>query len=340
MRAAVLPGVGAGWEVRELPVPRPGPGAVLIRVRASSICVNDVLASRGALPFPGADPAVPGHEPVGEVVAVGPGVTSRQVGDRVGATWVQGACGRCAYCRLQRPLTGQTALNCAAPRTLGFSVPGGQAEYVVAEAAATVLLPDDLPYELAAPVMCAGYTAWGALRQADPRPHERVAVLGIGALGHLAVQYASACGFETVAVTRSPDKREVARQLGADLVVGDGAQLRDAGGADVVLVTASSYRAASDSLRGLRVDGRLVLAGLDAPGGFDLAPERGRPFFAQRHRIIGTTHNGLPDLVEALRLVAAGRCTPMVEVVKPDDLPTAVDRVAGGDVRFRAVVSW
>ncbi|MBV2156591.1 alcohol dehydrogenase catalytic domain-containing protein [Kitasatospora sp. SUK 42] len=338
MRATVVPGVGAAWATKEIPRPHPGPGEVLIRVRACGICVNDVLASRGVLPFPTTDPAVPGHEPVGEVVEVGAGVTARREGDRVGVTWVQAGCGRCAYCRRGLPPTGQTALNCEAPVTTGFTAQGGLAEYLVAPAAATVLLPDGLSYEQAAPMMCAGYTAWSALSAADARPHERVAVLGIGAVGHLALQLAKACGLEAVAITHSPDKHDVARELGADLVVADGAGLRAAGGADVVLATGSSYRAASDSLRGLRTDGRLVLSGLDAGGGFDLSPAR--PFFAQRHRIIGSTHNGPARLAELLELAAAGRCVAMTEVFEADRAAEAAERVAAGQVRFRAVVGY
>ncbi|WP_329106796.1 alcohol dehydrogenase catalytic domain-containing protein [Micromonospora sp. NBC_01699] len=340
MQAAVVPKVNARWEIQEIPTPRPGPGDVLIRVHASGICVNDVLATRGVIPFPAVTPAVTGHEPVGEVVEVGAGVTSRAVGDRVGTTWVQATCGRCDYCRLNLPVSGQAAMNCVAPRTTGFSVAGGHAEYVVAAADATVLLPDGLAYELAAPMMCAGYTSWSALRQSEPKPHERIAVLGVGALGHLAVQFAHACGYETIAVTRSPDKHEVAKQLGADIVVSDGAELRDVGGADVILETCGSYQAASDSLRGLRVDGRLVLVGLDNAAGFNLAPERTKPFFTQRHRIMGATHGGLRYLTEALQLVARGRCTPVVETFTKDRIPDALDRVANGDVRFRAVVTW
>lgn len=340
MKAAVIPGVGERWELRDVPVPRPGFGEVLIRVRASGICFNDVLTTKGFIPFPSASPAVTGHEPVGEVVEVGEGVTSRRTGDRVGTTWVQAGCGRCDYCRRDLPVTGQTALNCAAPVTTGFTAPGGHAEYLVTPAAATVLLPDGLRFELAAPMMCAGYTAWSALRLADPRPHERVAVLGIGGLGHLALQFSRACGFDTVAITHSPDKHGPARELGADLVVTDGQELRDAGGADVVLATGSSYRAASDALRGLRPDGRLVLAGVDSGAGFDISPDRARPFFAQRHRIIGATHGGLPLLREALDLVASGRCAPVVEVFQKEQVADAVDKVAKGDVRFRAVVAF
>lgn len=336
--ATVVPKAGAAWEVREVPLPRPGPGEVLIKVHASGVCVNDVLAARGVLPFPTHAPAVPGHEPVGEVVEVGPGVTSRRVADRVGVTWVQAGCGRCAYCRRNPQVSGRTALNCVAPTTTGFSAQGGLAEYLVARAEGTVLLPDGLSYLQAAPMMCAGYTAWSALRAADARPHERVAVLGIGAVGHLALQFARACGFRTVAVTHSPDKHRAALDLGAELVVADGDELRAAGGADVVLATGSSYRAASDSMRGLRVDGRIVLSGLDASGAFDLSPAR--PFFAQGHRVIGSTHNGPALLAEALDLAAAGRCTATTEVFAADRTAEAADRVAAGDVRFRAVVSY
>lgn len=340
MKAVVVPEVGATWEVRDVPIPRPGAGEVLIKVRASGICFNDVLATRGVIAFPSTSPVIPGHEFAGEIVELGPGVTTRRVGDRVGVSWVQGGCGRCSYCRLDLPVSGQTALNCAEPVSTGFTTQGGQAEYAVALAAGTILLPDDLPPELAAPVMCAGYTSWSALRQGEPKPHERVAVLGIGGLGHLALQFSRACGFETIAITSAADKHDLARQLGADVVVGNGAELHEAGGADVVLATGSSYRAASDAIRGLRVNGRLVLAGIDATDGFDLAPDPSKPFFAQRHRIIGATHGGAAELREALDVVATGRVRPVVETYEPEQIATAVARLAGGAVRFRAVVRY
>ncbi|MEV4490608.1 alcohol dehydrogenase catalytic domain-containing protein [Micromonospora coxensis] len=340
MRAAVVPGVDVAWELREVATPSPGPGEVLVRVRACGVCVNDVLATRGMLPFPAVDPAVTGHEPVGEVVEVGAGVTSRRPGDRVGVTWVRSGCGRCDYCLRDLPVTGQTALNCPAPTTTGFTAPGGHAEYLVAAAESTVLLPDGLAWELAAPVMCAGYTAWSALRAAEPRPHDRVAVIGIGGLGHLAVQYAKACGHETVAITGSADKHEAARRLGADLVVADGEQLRAAGGADVVILTAPSHRAAAACLAGLRVQGRMVLAGIDGVEPFTIPPAMTYPFFSQGQRITGATHGGPHLLREALELVAAGRVTPWVETFPATRVAEAVDRVAKGEVRFRAVVEY
>jgi D-arabinose 1-dehydrogenase-like Zn-dependent alcohol dehydrogenase len=338
MKAAVIPELNGRWELRDIPTPRPGPGQLLVRVHASGICFNDVLATQGVIPFPDISPAVTGHEPAGEVVEVGAGVTTRAVGDRVGTTWVQATCGRCDYCRLNLPISGQAALNCAAPATTGFTVPGGHAEYMVVAASGTVLIPDGVSYGLAAPMLCAGYTAWCALRQGDPKPHERVAVLGIGGLGHLALQFARAGGFETVAITHSPDKHDLARSLGADIVVANGAELLEAGGADVILMTGSSFPAAADALEGLRIEGRLVLAGIDPNESFSLVPDS--PFFAQRQRIIGSTHNGLQYLTEALDLVASGKVTPMIESFPKEQVADAFDKVSKGAVRFRAVVTY
>ncbi|GAA2553383.1 alcohol dehydrogenase catalytic domain-containing protein [Winogradskya consettensis] len=340
MKAAVIPAVNEPWELRDFPIPRPGPGQVLIRVHASGICYNDVLASRGSLPFPSMRPAVTGHEPVGEVVEVGAGVLSRKVGDRVGVTWVREGCGRCDYCRLGLPVTGQTAMNCPAASTTGFTAPGGHAEFMTAGADATVLLPDGLAYELAAPVMCAGYTAWSALRAGRPEPGDRVAVLGLGALGHLAVQYAHACGFETVVMTRSADKHDAAKTLNADFVVSSGEQLRGIGGADVVLATAPSHPAAAEALGGLRVNGRLVLAGIDVEAPFSIPSAMQYPFFAQGQSIVGATHGGPALLREALDLVANGKVTPMVETFPAARVAEGVDKVARGAVRFRAVVTY
>lgn len=338
MKAAVVAEVNARWEIREIPTPRPAPGQVLIRVWACGVCHNDVWLTRGVYEFPPIRPMVTGHEAAGEVVEVGAGVTSRRVGDRVGSTWIQDTCGRCEHCRLNLPVTGQSATNCAAPVLTGITVQGGHAEYIAVAAASTVLLPERLSYEAAAPMMCAGYTAWSALRAAEPRQPERVAVLGIGGLGHLAVQFSRACGFETVAITRSADKHDLARELGAHHVVGSGEELRELGGADVILVTGTSYPFASETLQGLRANGRMVLASIDPTGSFTIGPDS--PLWAQRQRIIGATHNGLHQLVEALDLAASGRVTPMIETFDKEQIADAVDRVEKGDVRFRAVVTY
>ncbi|NJA56233.1 alcohol dehydrogenase catalytic domain-containing protein [Streptomyces sp. NEAU-H3] len=318
MKAAVIPEVNAPWEIREVATPRPGPGQVLLKVHACGLCHNDLWTAQGVFPFPSCDPAITGHEAAGEVVEVGPGTTSRQVGDRVGTTWVQATCGRCSSCRGNPPLTGSSGMTCAAPVMTGLNVQGGHAEYLCVAAASTVLR---------------------ALRASEPQPHERIAVLGIGGLGHMALQYARASGLETVALTRSPDKHALAAKLGADLVVRDGEELREAGGADVVLVTGTSYEAATDALRGLRVGGRVVLATIDPVGSFRIGPNA-PTFWARGQRVLGASHDGLGYLPEALDLVARGDVTPMTEVFPMERITDAVDKAARGEVRFRAVVTY
>ncbi|MGU3654526.1 alcohol dehydrogenase catalytic domain-containing protein [Mycolicibacterium sp. A43C] len=335
MKAVVMTGANEPWVVHDVPDPQVDAGQILVRVHASGMCFTDAWATQGF----GGDiyPQTPGHEIVGEVVDVGAGVRTRQVGDRVGASWVQSACGRCDYCRQNRPLTGQTAMNCAAPRTSGFSSQGGHAELVVLSAEGTVLLPDGLSYEVAAPMMCAGYTTWSGLCDAAPQPHERIAVVGIGGLGHIALQLAKASGFGTIAVTHSPDKHDLARQLGADEVVADGRKLRDIGGADVLLVTTNSFAAAEDAMAGLRVDGRVVLCGLDFNNPFTISSD-GVPFHMMRQRVIGSTHGGLQRLSEALDIAATGAVKPMVESFSLDQAPQAYERLISGSMRLRGVL--
>jgi alcohol dehydrogenase len=214
---------------------------VLIKIRASGLCYTDVHQTNGDLP--GEFPRILGHEPVGEIVAVGPGVRTRHVGDRVGVPWVQASCGRCEWCLRGRPMF------CANQITTGGGSAGGHAEYMAAYADATMLLPEGVSYEQAAPIFCAGYTVWSGLRWAGPQPHERIAVLGIGGLGHLAVQYAKAAGFETLAVSHSSDKNSLIRELGADEIVRDGKGLAAAGGADIILATGNSTDAIVDAIQ-------------------------------------------------------------------------------------------
>jgi alcohol dehydrogenase/propanol-preferring alcohol dehydrogenase len=338
MKAIVIPEVGGTWEVCEVPTPVPGHGELLVRVLASGVCWNDVQAGKGVLPFPSTDPAIPGHEPVGEVVEVGPGVTSRSVGELVGTTWIRGTCGECDYCALGAPLSARAAFLCAAPVSTGFTVQGGQAEYLVVRADETVRIPAGVTPEQAVPVLCAGYTALSALRAAQALPHERVAVIGIGALGHLALQYSRAAGHDTVAITSSPDKHDIATELGASAVFADGAGLLAAGGADVVLSTGRSYAATADAMAGLRPGGRLVLAGIDTAGAFTLPPQL--PFFGLGQRIIGATHDGTPILEDALAQVAAGAVRPVVEIFEAEQIAEAVEKVEKGEIRFRAVVRY
>ncbi len=199
-----------------------------------------------------------------------------------------------------------------------------------------MLIPDGLAYEQAAPVFCAGYTVWSGLRWANPKPHERIAVVGIGGLGHMAVQYSKAAGFETIAITHSKDKEELAHKLGADIVVSDAQGLKEAGGADVVLATSNSYKAASDTLKGLRPDGRLMLIGVSVEPFNIPSPAE---LILYRLQIIGSQQNGREYLYEALDYVAKGKVKVMAETFPLDDIADAYERVANGKVRFRAVVT-
>lgn len=334
MKAIVMTGANRPWEVQEVPTPTAEPGQVLIKVHASGMCYTDVWATQGA----GGDiyPQTPGHEVVGEIVEVGEGVVGREVGDRVGATWVQQACGRCEYCRQGLPLTGQTAMNCPNARTTGFAAQGGHAEFIAIAAGGTVLLPEGLDYVDAAPMMCAGYTTWSGLRDAKLQPGERIAVIGIGGLGHVALQLAKASGFETIAITHSPDKHDIASELGADHVVTNGQELADMGGANVLLVTTNAFDAAEEAMTGVLPGGRVVLSGLDFTQPFEISSE-GVPFHMMRQQVIGSTHGGQHYLSEVLDFAGKGKVKPITETFTLDQATEAFDRLSTGAMRFRGV---
>ena len=327
MKAAVVPAVNANWEVKEVPTPKPEANQVLIKIHASGLCYTDVHITRGE--FPVQFPRTLGHEPVGEIVELGPGVRTRRVGDRVGVPWIQASCGRCEWCQRGRPMF------CAQQIGTGIQTQGSHAEYMVAYADSTALLPEGISYEQAAPIFCAGYTVWSGLRWADPKPHERIAVSGIGGLGHLALQYSKAAGFETIAISHSPDKDKLVRQLGADEVVRDGKGLAEIGGADVVLGTSNSMDAMANTIQGLRPDGRLVVMGVEAK------PLPVSPFdlIMRRVRVLGSQQNGPEYLYEALDYAAKGKVKVIAETYKLEEIGRAYDRVANGQVRFRAVIT-
>jgi len=326
MKAAIVPAANAPWVVKEVPTPQPEEGQVLIKVRASGLCYTDIHQTQGHLPGP--FPRTLGHEPVGEIVALGRDVRTRKIGDRVGVPWIQASCGRCEWCQRGK------RMFCATPLTTGGEMAGGHAEYMLAYADATALIPDSLSYEQAAPIFCAGYTVWSGLRWAEPRPGERIAVVGVGGLGHLAIQYAKAAGFETIAVSRSADKDSLIRSLGADEIVRDGQGLAQMGGADVVLGTSNSMDAMAESVAGLRPDGRLVLMGFEAKP-LSVSPA---DLITRRIRILGSQQNGVEYLYEALKFAAEGRVKVLAETFRLDDVNQAYQRVAEGKVRFRAVV--
>jgi alcohol dehydrogenase len=327
MQAAVVRAVSGPWEVKDVPQPQPGPNQVLVKMHASGICYTDVHETLGHIP--GQFPRILGHEPVGEIVAVAPDVTSRKVGERVGTAWIQDTCGRCEWCQRGR------RMFCPNQKDTGLDLQGGHAEYMLMYAGATFLIPQNVAYEQAAPIFCAGYTVWSGLRWANPKPHERVAVLGIGGLGHLAVQYAKAAGFETIAISRSPDKDKMIRELGADEIVRNGKELAGAGGADIVLSTSNSTKSMVDAIQGLRPDGRLVTMGADAePLSISLMD-----LITKRLQIIGSQQNGPEYLYEALDFVAKGKVKTLVETYSLQQAPKAYERVVDGKARYRAVLT-
>lgn len=327
MKAAVVPAVSSPWQIQEVPQPQPRPNEVLVKMHASGICYTDVHLTLGH--FPGPFPRILGHEPVGEIVAVGSDVTTRKVGDRVGSAWIQSTCGRCEWC-----LQGRR-MFCPYLKGTGVDVQGGHAEYMLMNADATYLIPDKVSYEEAAPIFCAGYTVYGGLRWARPQPHERVAILGIGGLGHLALQYAKAAGFTAIAVSHSPDKDKLIRELGADEIVRDGKSLAAAGGADIILSTSNSTKSMADSIQGLRPDGRLVVMGADVePLSVSLMD-----YIMKRIQVIGSQQNGPEYLHEALDFVAQGKVKPIIETYPLTQAPKAYERVAEGKALFRAVLT-
>ncbi len=316
-----------------LSVPEPRAGEARIRVHASGICGTDLHMQQGSFPTP--CPLVPGHEPVGVIDAIGPGVTEVRVGDRVGVPWVQEGCGACAACALDRPH------HCMRPRTW-LHGGGGHSEWMIARARGCVRLPDELAFELAAPLFCAGFTVMSGLRRAATKTlPERVAVLGIGGLGHLAIQVARAEGHEVIAVTESASKRRVALELGASevLVVRDdaGKELAAMGGADVILATSNDLGQTARALTGLRAEGRLVAMGLPSTDETSLVLDP-RRMMGRGLSVIGGKQGPRADLADLLVYAAAGKVRPIIEPYPLTQVARAMQRLAERRVRFRAVL--
>ena len=329
MRAAVIESANEPLVLKDLPVPEPGPGQVRIAIRASGICGTDLHVWHGL--FPVELPIVPGHEPVGIVDAIGDGVRSVRPGDRVGVSWAQRGCGTCPMCQKLKAKYCEESITWA---NLG----GGHQEFMLAEETGCTLIPDAVSFEVAAPLFCAGFTVVSGYRNARPRPGDRVAVIGIGGLGHLALQVAKANGHEVIAITSSANKRDEALSLGADevLVVAKhaGEELAAMGGADVVISTSNGMEQNSQVLYGLRPEGRMVTMAVGAK------PIQVDPTLALSKQIslIGSMQNNREDMVEALDLAAAGKLKPALETYELDQVNEAMARLAEGKVRYRAVL--
>lgn len=330
MLAAVVRRLHAPVEITRVPRKELGAGDVRLRILASGVCGTDRHIVEGDYPVP--LPLVIGHEPIGVVVEVGADVTNVQNGDRVGVRWVQATCGACSYCRSDR------ASYCARPRTW-ITGGGSHAESMVVASAGCTRLPDDLAPELAAPLFCAGHTVMSGYRRSRPRPSDRVAVLGIGGLGHLAIQVARAKGHEVVAVTRSADKRGEALELGAHYVVvapdDPGEALAEIGGADVALCTSNALAWTARVATGMRPEGRIVVMAV----GPEPLPFPAMSLVASQIDVVGARPTGEAEVVEILDLAARGLVRPRVEVYPLFRINQALTRLAEGSVRYRAVLS-
>ncbi len=334
MKAAVIREFGAPLVIEEMPAPEPGPGQVVVRIAATGVCHTDLHVADGDWKVKPELPLIPGHEGVGTVAAAGAGVDTVKEGDRVGVPWLYSACGHCEHC-----LGGWETL-CNGQRNTGYSVHGGYAEYALAEANFVCHLPDALDFAPAAPLLCAGLTVYKGLKQTDTKPGEWVAVVGVGGLGHLAVQYAKAMGRHVVAVDVSASKLDLATRLGADLAI-DASEddpvrrVRKAvGGVHGALVTASNTAAFTQGLRMLRKRGTAVLHGLP-PGEF---PVPIMEMVLQGKTVRGSIVGTRLDLIECLAFAAEGKVAATVETQPLEAVNAVLDRMRAGTIDGRVVL--
>jgi len=332
MRAAQVSRPSGPLEIVERPIPEPGAGQVRLRVLACGICHSDSLVKEGA--WPGIQyPRVPGHEVSGVIDAVGLGVVQWKPGERVGVGWHGGYDGHCEYCR-----RGEF-FACVTGQVTGLTFDGGYAEYVVAPASAVARMPSELPPVDAAPLMCAGVTTFNALRNSGARPGEVVAVLGLGGLGHLGVQYAAKMGFRTVAIARGKDKRPLSQQLGASVYIDSqsqdpAAELVKLGGAKIILATATSGEAMSAVQGGLAVNGTLLIIG--AAASMQVSPL----FLLSGCRSIKGWYSGTSiDSEDTLSFSARSGVRSMNETFPLERVAEAYERMMSGKARFRVVLT-
>ncbi|WP_433455456.1 alcohol dehydrogenase catalytic domain-containing protein [Streptomyces sp. CA-142005] len=320
----------------EREVPRPGAGQVRIAVEACGVCHTDALFVSGALPGV-SFPEVPGHEIAGHIEELGEGSEDHgwRVGDRVAVGWFGGSCGHCTSCR-----RGDFIL-CADLKVPGWAYDGGFADKVIAPVDALARIPDALSATDAGPMACAGVTVFNGLRRSSARPGDLVAVLGLGGLGHLGVQFAAAMGFETVAIARGAEKADFAKQLGAHHYVDSTSgtpvaeALQSLGGARVVLATAGNSEAITATVPGLAPRGELVVIGADTTPLGVTPSQMLMGAYVLRGHPAGTAQ----DVEEAMAFSVLHGIRPMTETVPLDDVDTAFQRMLAGKARFRMVVA-
>jgi propanol-preferring alcohol dehydrogenase len=337
MKAAIVKAFGKPLVIEDVPIPVPGPGELLVKVKACGVCHTDLHAASGDWPVKPLPPFIPGHEAAGVVAALGPGVTDFKIGDAVGVAWLHDACLRCEYCE-----TGWETL-CEHQHNTGYSVNGGFAEYVIASAAFAARLPANVNFAKVAPILCAGVTTYKGLKETDTRPGEWVVISGVGGLGHVAIQYAKAMGLKAIGLDIAEDKLKLALEAGAEHAVN--ALDKDAveqviqitgGGAHGILVTAVSTPAFAQALRMVRRKGTVSLVGLP-PGEFptpifDVVLKR----ITVRGSIVGTRR----DLDEAIAFAAEGKVQAEVTTAPLSEINTIFERMKAGKIDGRMVLDF
>lgn len=333
MKAVQVSKPGGNFELVERPKPEPGREQVRIKVEACGICHSDMLVKEGLLP--GIQyPRVPGHEIAGRIDAIGADVTLWKPGQRVGVGWHGGHCFECEPCRRG------DFINCKFEKITSLHFDGGYQEYMIAPAEAVAAMPDDLPADEAAPLMCAGITVYNALRNSKARGGDLVAVQGIGGLGHLGIQYASKLGFRTVAIGRGADKKSLATKLGAAEYVDSGASnpaeaLQKLGGANVILATAPDSKSMSALMDGLAANGTLLVVGA-GPDPISVTPVQ--LIFGSKS-VQGWASGTARDSEDTLLFSSLTGVRPMIERYPLEKAAEGYQQMMSGRARFRAVLT-
>jgi D-arabinose 1-dehydrogenase-like Zn-dependent alcohol dehydrogenase len=333
MRAIQVAKKGGPFELVRRESPQPGRGEVRVKVQACGVCHSDSIAKDGL--FPSVPyPIVPGHEIAGVIDAVGDGVIGWAVGVRVGVGWFGGHCGRCEPCRRG------DLIDCRNLRIPGITYDGGYAEAMVAPSDALALIPDELSAVDAAPLLCAGVTTYHALRESGARPGDLVAILGIGGLGHLGVQFATKMGFRTVAIARGADKEALARKLGAHIYLDSqkqnvAAELSKLGGAKTILSTVTSGKAMSAVIPGLAVRGRMVVVGVGA----DPIEVSALDLIGGSRSVVGHASGASIDSQDTLAFSALSGVRPTIETMPLEKAGEAYDKMMRNEARFRMVLT-
>jgi D-arabinose 1-dehydrogenase-like Zn-dependent alcohol dehydrogenase len=332
MRSVQVSKPKGALEVVERNIPEPGLAQVRIKVQACGICHSDSFTKDGL--FPGIQyPRVPGHEIAGVIDALGEGVNEWKPGQRVAVGWHGGHCGRCESCRRGDFIT------CRYLQVPGISYDGGYADYMVAPTEAVAVIPNELSATEAAPLMCAGITTYNALRNSGARVGEVVAILGIGGLGHLGVQFASKMGFNTIAIGRGKDEEELVKRLGARQYIDSRSQnaveeLTRLGGAKVILGTVPSGKAMSSILGGLAVNGKLIMIGVSEEP-LEVPPAL---YVIGRRSLVGWPAGTSIDSQDTLSFSVMSGVRPMTEVYPLERAGEAYEQMMSGKARFRAVL--